>query len=268
MDNEFVQSKEYEELCSEIIKLANWPLEEEAKAILYHGTYGNYTPTTNVMNNNQIYEKKRRASIAFLLATYPETYRAVKGNNINLFHGTNGNALPSILANGLLSEYECNQGQIHIETGAALTRRDGNRRYISFTDVLSIAEDYASSEPEEASKQSFPVIIGTSLDVIKPNERRQVDFESPEMGINGSLTLDRIKIIMVPEEKKEYVQNLVNATGSKINVCSIEMEKDYYSIDESWGYEEIFLNKEKFQQLAEKRRLCMRRRENESENER
>jgi len=58
------------------------------------------------MKNNPHLERKKRVAFAYLLATNPETFEMIDKNNINLFHGTNANALPNILKYGLITVYK------------------------------------------------------------------------------------------------------------------------------------------------------------------
>ena len=77
-------------------------LERKWNGILYDGQYGNYSVDTDLTNKGSAtLEMGRRASMAYILATNPETFGILSQNNINLFHGTNINALPNILNYGM-----------------------------------------------------------------------------------------------------------------------------------------------------------------------
>jgi len=74
--------------------------------ILYEGGYDNFSASSGIMKNNPHLERKKRVAFAYLLATNPETFEMIDKNNINLFHGTNANALPNILKYGLITVYK------------------------------------------------------------------------------------------------------------------------------------------------------------------
>lgn len=54
--------------------------------------------------------------MAYVLATYPETFEVLSENNIDLFHGTNINALPDILKYGMNSLQELSNKGITVST--------------------------------------------------------------------------------------------------------------------------------------------------------
>jgi len=75
----------------------NDKVKEQMEAILYEGGYGNFSVNTGLTKNNEFIERKKRIGYAYILATNSETLDILARNNINLFHGTNANALPNIL---------------------------------------------------------------------------------------------------------------------------------------------------------------------------
>lgn len=78
-------------------------IKDKISKIFYYGGYGNYKLSTDrIPHRDNIYiDFQRRISMAYLLLTNPDTFEVFAQNNINLFHGTNGNALPGIFKYGL-----------------------------------------------------------------------------------------------------------------------------------------------------------------------
>lgn len=117
-----------------------------------------------------------------MLATNPETFEILEKNNIDLFHGTNANALPTILKYGLNSLAELSEKGIPVLTGEEWSRVAGaERRFISFADSLTTATDYAISK--DSSEMSFGVILGISSDNLEQLKTCMVQSSIPEIGI-------------------------------------------------------------------------------------
>lgn len=186
------------------------------------------------------------------MVTYPETFEIIEKNNITLFHGTNSNALLSILKYGMNSVDESSKMGITVSTGEEWTRAGGKRKFISFTDDLDIALDYASIKPskDESKENSFSVLIGMSSNDVKSMRTYPVQSDLPEVGIMDNVPLEYIKLIAVPENKVEFVRKLVN--NDKIAVAAIDTDEKFYYMDEVSG--EINFNDEKAKELIEARK--------------
>ena len=72
---------------------------------MYYGKYESRDIAFSKRGNkdNDEMEMKRRISMAFLFVCNPDTFVFLVTNHVNLFHGTNGNALHQILKYGLQS---------------------------------------------------------------------------------------------------------------------------------------------------------------------
>lgn len=184
--------------------------------------------------------------MAYLLIRNPMTYIQLENNKINIFHGTNSEALPNVLKYGLNSVNESNKNNISVITGESWSRINGERSFISFTDVLDIAEDYSLYPTDAVEEQlSFPVIIGTSLEEVEKLDTCVVHSDVSEIGIKNKVPLENIKLIGVPSDKVEFVKKILNS--DKIIVLGIDgIEERFYYI-EDWG--KINLQEEKLNKL-------------------
>lgn len=202
--------------------------------ILYDGQYSDYSVDTDLTNKGSAtLEMRRRASIAYMLATNPETFDILSQNNINLFHGTNINALPNILNYGMNSFDELSKRGIDVLTGEDSTRKYNGRSFISFTDDLDTAIGYAGIVPsfEESQKDnSFGMLIGISSNHIKNLKTCRVHSDTPEVGIMNNVPIEYIKVIAVPESKVQFVRKLVR--DKPITVAPINMADRFYYIDD------------------------------------
>lgn len=225
--------KNYMQLCNMFLKLSSSNnVKEKLKHILYDGGYGDFGFDTDILNkNNPIIEMKRRISMANLLITNPGTFDILAENKINLFHGTNANALPSILKYGLNSGSESERMGIYVSTGEKWSRVNSQRNFVSFTDILDIACEYSSIEPDNKNYLSFEVIVGTTIDNLKKEGLYKVMSGVPEVGVKNRLSLEGIKLICVPSDKVEFVRKLIG--DNKIIVAAIDdiYEKFYYVDD-------------------------------------
>ena len=92
----------YRKLCEEFLNLApNAEIKSKLESILFKGGYKDFCVSSKIARDNIDFEVNKRLDLASLLITNPETFDVLVENNINLFHGTNANALPSILKYGL-----------------------------------------------------------------------------------------------------------------------------------------------------------------------
>ena len=251
---EQIKTEKYEALCQELLGMAkNDKVKEQMEAILYEGGYGNFFVNTGLTKNNKFIERKKRIGYAYILATNPETLDVLTQNNINLFHGTNANALPNILKYGMQSVDEQSSKGIDSLTGEKWSRIGGKRSFISFTDDIDTSLDYASVTPEtdKFTQESFGVIIGISSNSLKQLKTCRVHSDLPEVGIMDSIPLEHIKTIAVPEDKVEFVRKLVD--DNEIIVTPISIDEKFYYVDSEFG--EISFDTEKAKQLAEQKQL-------------
>ena len=171
------------------------------------------------------------------MAANPETFQMIADNNINLFHGTNSNALPSILKYGMKSVDESEKSGITVSTGEEWSRPQG-RSFISFTDDIRIAENY-SLIGHSSKNKSFPVIVGISTNDLKNMRTCRVLSELPEIGIRDSVPLEYIKFIGVPQENMKYTKRLAKKTGIPVLAVDEILERPYQM--NSWRYRTLFI---------------------------
>lgn len=170
--------------------------------------------------------------MAYVLATNPESFEVIYKNNINLFHGTKANALPSILKYGINSVNESTKSGIQVSTGEEWSRIGEKRDFISFTDDLSVAEYYASMSPSKViqGEEPFEVILGISPDSLNKLKICTVNSGLPEIGIIDNVPIESIEMIAVPKSKVEFVRRLTE--GKKINVVSMDFDDKFYYFDD------------------------------------
>lgn len=220
---------------------------------MYEGGFDDFTVNSDIrgIRNNPEIERKKRMDMAYLLATNPESFDLMYKNHINLFHGTKGNALPSILKYGINSVDESEKKGIHVTTGEEWSRRtDENRSFVSFTDVLSIAENYASITPSKETQgaESFGVILGISSNNLNKLKTCTVDSYLPEIGIMDKVPIESIEMIAVPKSKVKFVSKLTE--GSQIKVVPIDLEDKFYYIDDCGC---IYFDHKEFEKFTQKR---------------
>lgn len=232
--NESIAS--YQEICDLFINLTNNNnIKNIMSEILYNGGYNGFSISSKLSNrDNPLIEGQRRLAIAYLLLTNPDTFVNLMENKINLFHGTNANALPSILKYGL------NSAEASEKLGIKVTTGEGGkvRNFVSLTDCLNIAADYSSFEAQNPNEElSFKVIVGTTSDDALSAGIKRVSSDIPEVGIRNSLPLENIKVLCVPSSKVSFVEKLTNGTDIKVLPMD-ETDKRFYYIDEV-GYVSI-----------------------------
>lgn len=206
---------------------------------MYEGGYGDFSINSDVPSiiNNPFIERKKRVAMAYLLATYPESYDSLSIGKVNLFHGTKASALPTILKYGINSIDEANKNGIDIATGEEWSRIGENRSFISFSDDLAVAEEYASLTTDATKENSFGVVLGISQQCLKDLRTCTVNSYIPEIGIIGKVDIKNIKIIAVPENKIDFVKKLVE--GTDIEVIPIDLNDKPFYIDDN-GLMEIY----------------------------
>lgn len=235
--------KGYENLCNTIMSLAS---SGEVKVILNdilrNGSYQDFTLNTNNMNrDNADIEARRRLSTAYLLLKNPDSFYKLVENKINLFHGTNANALSSIIKYGLNSHEQSINDGIDVSTGEKTIYNSDNRKFVSLTDDLETAQEYSSIKPTANNELlSFPIVIGTSIDNLKNLSVKSVDSTVPEIGVMQKLPTENINSIFVPSEKVNFVQKIVN--HEHILVLPMDdFDDKFYYIEDSI----VIINEEK-----------------------
>lgn len=235
---EQIVSQMYEKVAEKIINLAN---DEETKmklnGILYDGGFEDFSVNgSNHMErrisykNNPTIEGRKRLNMAYLLLKNPQVIETIQESGGYFFHGTNANALSSILKYGINSVDTSMENKINVNTGEKWSRVQGKRSFVSITDCLDVALGYSDIAPSENSNinnlMNFGVVLGVSLKDMNGIETVTVTSDISELGIQGNLSLDHIKYLIVPGDKTEFVKKMV---GSKnIEVISMDMQDKFY----------------------------------------
>ena len=206
-------------------KAPNDEVRKKLHEILYDGKCENFEVNSKIMNkDNADMEMCRRFNFASLLLISPQTFEILMKNNITLFHGSNSVALESILKNGMFSEKEMIKNEKEIKTGEYSFEA---RNFISFTDDIDLALDYASITPNGIKgNTSFGMLIGTSPDDLNSEDNdicytTSVKSNIPEVGIIDKLPIENIRVIAVPEDKIDEVSKMMDES-SKIDIIPVE----------------------------------------------
>lgn len=213
--NEYI-SKKYKKIADNLmIEASDMPtdIQEKMFSILTEGKYEGFTLKSDLMNkNNANYEATKRLQLATLLKKDPVAFNAIYKNNINLYHGTNSNALESILRNGMHSEASSLKNGLTVSTGEFSFQP---REFISFTDDIGLALGYSTLSPTKnaVNDLSYSVLIGTSVDDLSEIPKVRISSDLPEVGIMNSLPIKKIKVLAVPESQVKEVQQLLNKYG-------------------------------------------------------
>lgn len=246
---QIVDDLEYLNLCEYFFQLStNDLMRKKLEGILYDGGYSSLGVSTRIGNKDSyVIERIRRISIANLLIKNQEAFDELVAGNINIFHGTNGNCLMGILKYGFKSSSEAKKSGIIKESWIKSYKECD---YVSFTDVLDVAEMYASlNRKDDNEKLAFPVIFGTSEDNINKKDIFRVNSTVPEICVKKCLPVDSIKIILVPFDKVDFVKKIV---GDGIKVFGIDYYYDkFYSLS-SCG--KITVLEDKFEEYLSQRR--------------
>ncbi len=177
--------------------------------------------------DNPSIEQDRRIAMANLYLRNPETFDYIVKNKIDLFHGTNGEALPSIIENGLCSLAESQSNGIEVTTGEKWSRFDVPRGFVSFADILDIAKYYSKMPSStENNDLNFEVIIGTTTEAAERAGTTPVYSNVSEIGVIGKLDASDIKVIFVPSEKVEIVKELLG--NKNIDVLPLDQKGELY----------------------------------------
>ena len=231
---QIMENTNYLEICKIFLELTNDSEQKNTlKDILYLGGHKKYSISSKIVSkDNPLIEIQRRLSMAYLLLRNPQTFDVLSQNKVNLFHGTNANSLYSILKYGLNSTQESQNLGISVTTGEKWSRMNGTREFVSFTDVLEIAEDYSTLKPTDINSDlSFSIIIGTTVEDVTKIERYRIASDIPEVGVKNNLPTENIRTICVPSDKVEFVKKIVN--NKEIEVLAIDdIEEKFYYMDD------------------------------------
>jgi len=218
----------YRDICDKFFTLAK---DDETKqkltAILYQGGYQNYNPSGGIGKNNPRIDIERRIGLAYLIIRNPDTFEQIANNNIVYFHGTNANALPGIIKYGINSLDESKKNNVEVTTGEQWSRQNG-RNFISFTDVLELAEGYSTLRSQKETELSFPVVFGTTKENILNSNFTYVHSDFPEVGVVGCFPKELITCVMVPSNKIDIIRKMV---GTEMLVLPIDdVQNKFYSM--------------------------------------
>ena len=179
--------------------------------------------------NSPHIEGKKRLNMAYLLLKNPQMIETIEKSKACFFHGTNANALPSILKYGINSVDTSRENGIDVVTGEEWSRINGKRNFVSMTDCLDEALAYASTSPDLNKLFNFGVVIGASFENMEDIRVSPVQSDISEVGVKGNLPLGHIKFLAVPEDKVEFVKKMV---GEKdIQVISMDMKDIFLNND-------------------------------------
>ncbi len=212
-------------------------LKGKWNGILYEGGFDDFSVNGSfymekevLYKNNPIIESRKRLDMAYLLLKNPQMIETIQKNSACFFHGTNANALPSILKYGINSVDTSRENNIDVTTGEEWSRINGKRNFISLTDCFNVALSYANVGPNDNSTNAllnFGVLVGTSLKDMDDLKFSRVHSDIPEIGVVGNLPIQHVKFLAVPEDKVEFVKKMV---GEKdIDVVSMDMRTMYFT---------------------------------------
>lgn len=213
-------------------------LERKWNGILYEGGFSNFSVNGSfnmerevLYKNNPTIESKKRLNMAYLLLTNPQMVEVIQKSCGYFLHGTNANALPSILRYGIISVDTSIENNIAVTTGEAWSRIDGKRNFVSLTDCLDVALSYANMEPYDNNSTNtllnFGVVIGASFEDMNGLRVSGVSSDISEIGVNGNLPVDHIKFLAVPVDKVEFVKKMVGQKN--IEVVSMDLRDVFFS---------------------------------------
>ena len=183
--------------------------------------------------NNPTIEGKKRLNMAYLLLKNPEMVEIIEKTKGNFFHGTNANALPNILEYGLNSVNKSEENNIDVVTGEEWSRINGKRAFVSLTDCLDVAIEYADKNKCENISNSllnFGVIIGASFENMQNLNVTSIQSDISEIGVMGNLPLENIKYLAVPEDKVEFVKKMVGQKNIAVVGVTTDPQKYGYKI--------------------------------------
>lgn len=205
--------------------------------ILYEGGFDNFSVNGYfhmerevLYKNNPTIEAKNRLNMAYLLLTNSQMVEVMKERNAHFLHGTNANALPSILKYGINSVDTSTKNDITVNTGEEWSRINGKRNFVSLTDCLHEALSYARMNQKDNNTTNellnFGVVIGASFEDMEGIRISRVISDIPEIGVVGNLPVDHIKFLAVPDDKTEFVRKMLG--NRDIEVVSMDMRDEFF----------------------------------------
>ena len=234
----------YKKLCDMFLALAeDAETKGKLESVLYEGGYNGYKPSGDIGKDNPFIDIQRRLGLAYLLLRNPETFDQIVENNIIYFHGTSANALPGILKYGINSVDKSVEQGIEVTTGEEWSRTQGKRDFVSFTDVLDIAEGYSSITPKEETELTFPVVFGTTKEDLISSDIMRIHSDVPEVGVRDSFPVESISCIMVPSSKVETIKKMVDSDVRVLPIDDVQ-ERFYYAYDSN-----IYIDENAYEQL-------------------
>lgn len=178
-------------------------------------------------------EAEKRLNMAYLLLKNPQVIEIMQKTGSYFFHGTNANALPSILKYGINSINTSRKNNIEVSTGEKWSRINGERSFVSVTDCLDTALLYASMGPNKDGSTNFllnfGVLIGISFEDMKDIRTYRISSDISEIGVVENLPLKHIKFLAVPADKAEFVKKIVEQKN--IEVVSMDIADVFYAND-------------------------------------
>lgn len=226
----------YKRLYECFIELANTDSQKIAiEQIMKTGEFNGFKINSMLSNEKDSIraERNRRIEFAEMILTNESLFLNLSNNGLNCFHGTEIDALDTILNKGLLSSTELSEQEIQLRTGEEYKMNQSNiyggvekRHFVSLTDDFKTSVGYAgfhSKEQIEFFKTNYgkelkdePIIICFNSDDIAQkygNSLVHVQSTCNEIGLTTSISPSDIKCIITSYEKIEYVQSLASKFG-------------------------------------------------------
>lgn len=211
-DLDIIKKYELTKLPKILNKIEDEKTRQKILEIFYNGECEGYNLEGVCSKDNAYLDFMRRKNLIEIAHNDINAFKQIINNNINLFHGTNFNALPGIIKHGgMLSLNESNLNDNPVLTGEKWSRMHNlARNYISFTDQVDKALGYSLISPStESTLASFGIMIGISSDDIKDLKTFNVHSDIPELGILDKLPMSKIKTIFAPNERIEFVSKII-----------------------------------------------------------
>ena len=212
-----------------LLELApNEERKEDIRKLLIDGHIDEFNPMSSFQKESNNFDILRRISNSYLMINNPETFDYIRDNKIMFYHGTNSKALEQIINSGAIKPIIALEAEGKtVETGEKSSRLKGRpRNFISFTDVIDLAEDYSTLH---TNNEVFPVVIGVTLDTVA-NLPHFIPKHSylPEVGVKAIIPVSDIKIVMVPTERIEYVSSILPEHIKVLGMDNLEYKFYYF----------------------------------------
>ncbi len=236
-----ITSPIYEQVGQKLLSLAeNEETRRKMNGILYEGGFDNFSINGEyamerevLFKNNPTIEAQKRLNMSYLLLTNPKMLEEMQQTGAVFFHGTNANALPSILKYGINSVDKSRENNIEVTTGEEWSRAQGKRNFVSVTDCLDVALNYAGINPNIENTQNsllnFGIVVGVSFQNMADIKTTRVSSDIPEVGVIENLPLDHIKFLAVPKDKEEFVKKLIGQKN--IEIVGMDLDDIFYNLD-------------------------------------